>query len=75
MSSLLALWMGTFCSPDLSGEAIGPSLRVENVVITPSKKVLNLGGYCPLLEVKASLTILLVLGRLFEHPQQGMATS
>jgi hypothetical protein len=75
MSSLLVLWMGTFCSSDLSGEAVGPSLRVEYVVISPSKKVLGLGGYCPLLEVKASLTSLLVLGRLFEHSQQGIATS
>lgn len=74
MSSLLVLWMGTFCSPDLSGEAIELPLRVEYVVISPSKKVLKLGGHCPLLEVKASLVSLLVLGRLFEHSQQGVVT-
>lgn len=55
MASLLALWMGPLCSPGLPGEAIELSLRVGYIVLSPSKKVLKLCGYCPPLEAKDSL--------------------
>lgn len=75
MSSLLVLWMDTFCFPDLSGGSHRAISEGEVCSYITFEECAEPGWVLPSSGSEASLTSLLVLGRLFEHSQQGIATS